>query len=531
MSPLIPEPSASYYLTDVALDWALEHAEKFGDTVFLPSAIEYEAIRHNWGEVKTWLTKQDQVKWTPRSSRRILAPKSRFSFRYITQLDPLEYLAFTALLYEVGPQLEAIRTPTAEEKVFSWRFALGPSGQMYDPDFQWIHFTKRCEELALEKEVNSVVVADIADFFPRIYIHPVERVLAKATNSSAAAYCLLHHIRNWNSLASYGLPVGVSGSRIIAEASINDVDQALSGANYQYCRYADDIRIFCRNEREARAALEQLAQTLFENHGHTLQPGKTNILDAEGYLKRFDVSHERLQAESLTKRFHELLEKAGVEVDYDDEIEFDELPEDIQKEIDQLNLVEVFSEQMKAERSDPIVLKILLHRLGQLNIDDVVDDVLKHLQSLGHVMDAVVRYLSALRDLEQVQRLKIGDRVLNAISSGPFGTYERFCLLSLFTHNREFDHEDRFEGLLAQFSDHATHREVILALARAGKDHWFMAHRRQLGEMDPWVRRAFVAACSCMPEDARKPFYKSLRDGADVLEQAIIRWAIAHPFA
>ena len=67
--------------------------------------------------------------------------------------------------------------------------------------------------LGREENVGAVVVADIADFFPRVYIHPVERVLAQATGASPHAYCILRHIRNWNAFVSYGLPVGVSGSR------------------------------------------------------------------------------------------------------------------------------------------------------------------------------------------------------------------------------------------------------------------------------------------------------------------------------
>src|SRR5262249_27408627 len=125
---MIPEPPKPVYLEEAALDWALLHAEQFGDTVFLPSTFEFEAIRYDWDAIKAWLLRQDMVKWTPRPSRRLLATKTAFSFRYITQLDPIEYLAFTALLHEVGPQLERIRVPAQDRTVFSWRFALGPNG-------------------------------------------------------------------------------------------------------------------------------------------------------------------------------------------------------------------------------------------------------------------------------------------------------------------------------------------------------------------------------------------------------------------
>src|SRR5262249_55422847 len=153
--------------------------------------------------------------------------------------------------------LEAMRRPATDRVVYSWRFAAKPDGQMYDAAYRWSSFTDRCQEMAASRSCKWVVVADIADFFPHIYVHPVERALDTATNGSPQAYCLLRFIRNWNAFVSYGLPVGVAASRILAEATIIDVDASLAGSGRRYCRYSDDIRIFCRSERDAHAGLEE----------------------------------------------------------------------------------------------------------------------------------------------------------------------------------------------------------------------------------------------------------------------------------
>lgn len=240
-------PATPVHASTPALDWALLHVEKFGDTVFLPRAFEYEAIRSNWPALRGWLASQDLREWQARPFRRFLARKSAYSFRFITQLDPLEYLLFTALVHEVGPQLEALRSPTTNKTVFSWRFHVQPDGQMYSPDFRWDDFNKECLRLAAKASSKWVVVADIADFFPHIYIHPVETALEAAIGRSPEAYCLKRMISNWNGFVSYGLPVGLAGSRIIAEATINDLDQALIGAGRRYCRYSDDIRILLQD--------------------------------------------------------------------------------------------------------------------------------------------------------------------------------------------------------------------------------------------------------------------------------------------
>ncbi len=531
MSAILPEPKGAVFLTTDGLDWALNHAREYGDTVFLPLAFEYEAIAFDWLAVRDWLCQQNMVQWQPRPLRRFLATKTRYSFRFVTQLDPLEYLAFTALLATVGPQMEAYRIPADQHVAYSWRFSPDATGQMYDPSSEWTEFTERCLSLAREQEVGWVVVADIADFFPHIYIHPVERVLAEATNASPEAYCLMRMIRNWNAFVSYGLPVGIAGSRIIAEATIHDVDQMMLGSGRAYCRYADDIRIFCESERDAYAALEELASHLFESHGLTMQPSKTDIMTAVDYLERFSIAPERVEAESLTTRFRELLETAGISDKYDAQIDYDDLPVETQEQIDKLNLVALFGEQIAEPRSDPVVMKILLHRLGQLNIDDIVDDVLDNLESLGHIIDSVIRYLGQLRGMDENARHNIGSQVLDACSLPSTGAYQRVCLLSLFTAGREFDNEDRFQAAFREFTDTLTRREIVLAMGRAGKAHWFQAERRNYHLMEPWLRRAFLAAFSCVSPDARGPFYRSLRGGVDVLEGAVIKWASANPFA
>lgn len=521
-SPVLADPEA--------LDWALNHVEEFGDTVFVPGCFEYEAIRHSWPSVKSWILGQDLRQWAALDLRRLLASKSKYSFRYVTQLDPIENLVFTSLVYQVGSQLEAMRIPRSRDVVFSWRFEPLPSGQMYAPGVRWYHFNERCSDLAKVGRCRYVVVADIADFFSRIYFHPLEQALDRGTGRSPQAYCILRMLKNWNGFVSYGLPVGLSGSRLLSEALLADIDAALDGTRRPFCRYSDDIRIFCASERDARAALEHLATTLFNTQGLTLQPAKTLIVQREDYLQRFATSGERIELESLTDRLHQLLEAAGYDNDYEDEIDVDNLPHEIREEIDRLNMIEVLQEQIDANPQDVVVIRFVLHRLRQLGIEEAVDDVLGNLDRLGPAIDLVVEYLASLRDSDARVRQRIGRKVLAAAKKPANGSYERMRLLSLFTSGDEFNHADQFEPLYARFGDSVTRRELILAMGRAGKDHWFRANRFDYQSLEPWSRRAFLAAFSCVDQDAAGHFYRSLRGGTNVLEEAVISWCQACPF-
>ena len=120
--PALQLPLTPVHLSISALDWALTHLRRFGDTVFLPHAFEYDAIHHDWARVRSWLAAQDMRHWTPRPYRRILAAKASGGFRYITQLDPMEHLAFAGLMYDLGAELESFRVPTSKQVVFAWRF-------------------------------------------------------------------------------------------------------------------------------------------------------------------------------------------------------------------------------------------------------------------------------------------------------------------------------------------------------------------------------------------------------------------------
>jgi hypothetical protein len=50
-------------------------------------------------------------------------------------------------------------------------------------------------------------------------------------------------LTQWNQSISYGLPVGASAFRLVAEVTINDIDHALAAQGYRFCRYSDDFRL------------------------------------------------------------------------------------------------------------------------------------------------------------------------------------------------------------------------------------------------------------------------------------------------
>ena len=105
-----------------SLIWALKFIRRFGDTDVLPEPFEFEAIEYDWGHVEAYLAEQDVLAWAVRPARSLLAPKSALGFRVVTQIDPLDFLLYAALVYEIAPDIEKHRVLLYENRVFSYRF-------------------------------------------------------------------------------------------------------------------------------------------------------------------------------------------------------------------------------------------------------------------------------------------------------------------------------------------------------------------------------------------------------------------------
>jgi hypothetical protein len=158
---------------------------------------------------------------------------------------------------------------------------------------------------------------------------------------------------------------------------------------------------------------------------------------------------------------------------------------------------------------------------------------LESLDTLHPVFPDIVEYVSALEHLSDERRKEVGGRLLGLLDESVVSelAWHRMWALNVFAQGSSWNHSARFVKLLAEARDQFARRKLILALGRAGQRHWFQSQWRNLFDEPPWPRRALLAGASCMPGDARKHWYKSVEDRVDPLEEAVARWARAHPFS
>jgi len=520
-------------LSEQSLDWALEHVLNYGDTDIFPEVFEFEAIKHDLQEVRGWIRSVDILKWNVRPYRRCLAPKHRFGFRISTQLDPLDILVFTSLIHEVGAKLESLRIPATENIVHSYRFEPKPDGRMFSDQFTYQSFQEESARICETVEPTHVVIADIADFFPRLYTHRIDNALDSALGvghmHSVALKRLLGH---WAGSYSYGIPVGSAASRLIAETTIADIDQLLLSEGAGYVRFSDDFRFFCKSEAEAYRFLALIARALIENHGLTLQQSKTRIVPIDGFRRNYLREHQAREVETLSQQFYDLLERIGIKDIYET-INYNNLSDADKALIDQLNLRQLLSDQLSEEEPDLSLLKFLLRRMSQLEDTGAVDLIADNIGRLAPVVREAIGFFVKLTTLSDSTKEDVGRQLLDVYlnEEAPIShiEYGRMFLLRPFALQSGWDSSNGLVRLYNEAVDEFSRRELLLAMGHVKMDFWFRTRKQSLLEMTPWIRRAFIRAASCLPVDEYRHWIRGIQGQLDHTERAIAKWSSAHP--
>lgn len=374
-------------------------------------------------------------------------------------------------------------------------------------------------------------MTDIADFYPRIYSHPLENALIDCTKKRAHVTAIRKLLSGWNETESHGIPVGSAPSRLLAEMTIRDIDEALIAHAVRYVRYSDDYRIFCKSYSEAFRQLAILAQVLYENHGLTLQPQKTSIYTADTFRRIFVSSPEDKELGDLRQRFATLLDELGISDPYQD-IDYDDLTDEQKEIVDSLNLQGMFLVEVDKHDPDPGIIRFILRRLGQLGDGCLVETIFEKIEILHPAFAEIITYFRNLRYLSSESRTTLARRLLSLLKGSIVGElpFFRMWTFNLFTQSREWDNDGRFQQLLNNANDQFSRRELILAMGRAHHQHWFQSQRRHLFDEAGWPRRALLAAASCLPQDARNHWYRSVNPRLDILERAVVEWAKKNPF-
>lgn len=513
-------------LNPESLDWALTHISRFGDTDIFPVPFEYDAIRHGWNRIKDELGRRDIATYECRSLRRLMVPKPEGGYRVAIQLDPLDTLTYTALIYEAAELIEKQRIPLDRKVACSYRVQIDAKGQLFRARNGWDYFHGRSQELAESGKYAYVLIADIADFYNQISHHRVRNALEVAGVSSDRAKNFEQFLMNLTGGQSRGIPVGPSASILLAEACLSDVDMFLLRTGYVHTRYVDDFRVFCANRRDAYHALHDLCEYLYTAHRLALQSAKTGPMPIDDFLKVELLDPERLEARTKAEKLNELILMLSDYVGYGDSTEVDLPPAELEEMVRE-NLVELFDACLAR---DPLHLgfaRYLLRRARTLRTAVLQGRVLGNLDILAPVMRDVARYL--VKTIQAKSATKVGEALIHFIETSDlaFIPFVRLWIVHVLTEKLALEFEQPAREICETTRNQLGIRPFALLARQLDYLDWVRAQKETWQNNGPWDRRAVIWAAAVLSPDERKHWLVRVKNAGDFLDNAVAKAALS----
>lgn len=515
-------------LNENSIEWSIIHNKAMKDTDLFPMPKEIEIFSDNLDEAVKAFKDIDFPNYEWQVARRCLIPKKELSYRMATQLNPLDSILFTAMIYQFGQNIENRRIPINENKVFSYRFSPNKLGYMYTLEDSWKNFWINSSIKMVS--YKYAVYLDISDFYNQIYHHTVENELIESKIPNAITKSLIKLLVSITAKTSRGIPIGPHGSHLLAEMTLIPLDNFLSLKYDDFCRYADDIIIFCNDKKDAEKAVYEMADFIDSNQRLVLNSGKTKIYEQMGFQ---DLCMSMIQDNPIND-----LESEMVDTLNKYSINLYTLAQVVRLEDEDL---ETFNKE-KIEKclesylnqSEPNYdrIKWLYRRLSQIRVDTAVDYTINNLTKLTPAVFEIINYFVSVGESETcaLDLHVIGDSIFELYDDKlvKCNPYLQMSLISLFSGSKNYNHIRRLIEMFSHSPDDIK-REILLACynSRASKNlyGWIYGLKEQSGNFSDWTRRAYYITCSMMLAENKKFYFKDMK-GNDVLDDYLIKWAV-----
>ncbi len=507
-----------FKLSEQELEHAFEAINHHGYSAMLPEPIEWVDIQNKWKDVKDYIKELDLDTYEPYKPMKVFAPKSRANIRIVHLLYPQDLIVYTALVLIVKNDIEAQRLPKKAQRVFSYRVDTSRADRLYDTQRTHDSYLDQLQKKSHKPNIKFIGIADIADFYPRIYQHRLENVIQTVATTQrgidVARVLVKKLISNLMERNSYGIPVGPYASRILGEAVLIDVDSYLYSNNVDFVRWVYDYNVFCKSEYETQSNLFRLGEWLFSNHGLTLQSAKTKILPTYKYIKEVlakpdEDLRDRDSAVALLKRFHTSYQDEG-----DIEEELDE--EEIQNVLEQLQSFDLRSMLRKSISDTALVdyeiVNYVLTRLPRIPgvpeklKHEVLDLVIENAELLYPLSEQIAKYVVSFTNLPKTEKKKIAKKLLNPLISkrNPPPAYYAMWMLYVFSTSGDWNHIKDIITIYQNSTSEVVKRYAALAIAKGGTRSEALVIKDDLGSASDMLRLAILEASQKLGKDERK---------------------------
>jgi hypothetical protein len=501
----------TFKLPESTFQLAISNVAAFGDTDIFPSPLD-RFVCSDVPEAPLGILKEidrtfnEYLASQPPENINALAPLGYTAFRWATQIDPQWNLYFLSLVISIAETIESKRLTPEEKSVFSYRFSPDSATGHLFADSTWRHY----KQVALDKskEYPFVLLADVADFYPRVAHHRLENELQRLGRHEEEGKRIMALLSRFSQTRSYGLPIGGPASRILAELALNPVDLFLNRKGISFCRYVDDFHIFARTKQEAYNHLAFLAQVLF-NEGLSLQKTKTRIL-ASSELQEASAHLDLAATEKIQLLPPEArLMRISVKFDPYSPTK-DEDYEALKAAVGSIDIVGILVREIAKTYIDTQITKQAIAAVRALPTTvraEAIASLLKpsNLETLAPVFGNVMRLIRSLYSEIEDETKDLADATIaQLLSEGSHLTANELnlsYLLHVYGQRQSAQKERVLIELYDRSSSALVRREIILVMAKWKATYWLSDVLRRFGSLSKWEKKAFIVAAYHMNDE------------------------------
>ena len=495
----------AFRLSASSIEKAIGHLCRYGDTDVFPHLLELAFFRDESVAIVDELQRLDLDSYSPGGAIEALTPKNRYGFRIAHQLGAVDTVLLLAAVIEIGSKIEARRPPPEGIEAFSYRFSeedgesLFLAGRTYK---DWLH--AQHDHIQGNLKVKHIIKTDISDFYARINFHRLENLLDDAAPRQGAARYIKKAIKTIRLKQSFGLPVGGSASRLLAELAISDIDKTLINDDISATRFVDDFRIFLHSRRDPYEVLSFLAKHLGVSEGLTLNASKTNVCSRFEFLSGI----EKMITDISQKAESDALE--GLTAD----IYFDDAPDvsDIER-LKALNLLGFLQEEIDKESYDMGRIKVIFRALKIARPTEAMEYILENFSELTIFAKEITLLMQALEEEKPGCFDDLTQEVISVILAPSVSNVQwiRTWLMELFVRGVVPIKAQQLKKI-EKLSSVLDKRQLHIIRNRSGrKQHFFRENKNEIRQMPPFEQSAFICGAVCLPNDEYKNWLTVLK--------------------
>ncbi|MBC2653290.1 RNA-directed DNA polymerase [Novosphingobium aerophilum] len=481
-------------------------------------------FKENSESVADLVSKLTLGQYNPVSSVEVLTPKANLGFRIGHQLTATDILIYTASVIECADGIQDLRDRTSQDVPFSYKYDANGEARLFESNrgfHDWLAYLASFGDDDVFDDAKPVLETDISDFYQRIYFHRIENILNDVNASRGSNGAIKKVIQVCRSKQSFGLPVGSSASRLLAEGLLCDTDRLLLDMGLQASRYVDDYRIIANDRNNTHSVLCRLAEHLMVTEGLSLNVAKTRIVDTRSLHKSVQQKLQDVFTTAEMRAFHQHLSTTYGDEEIDDE---DESGPD-NPFLTGSDLLDRLDE-LKKNNSDFSSRKAILKVLRSVPAADAARLLKDHRDLAYHLPRDFCRAIRASIEAGLAEPVEVEAAVWDLLQKPPISelSYARLWLLNLYANGTLPSDRKLIVNTIGRPSA-LEERQLIFIRARLNDRAFFREQRGRLGQVGEWIKPALLVAGACLPADEYRNWIDiAVRQLGDPFAQAFGNW-------